>query len=266
MRFLRLGSLLLLMAIPAYAQDAPSDDSAINSRLVNLDVPGTTPLGMVAARVDIRSLRHLESQDYTSLTVRYGLTNNIELGFRGVTAGIRALPIAGGANILHGGRDAEFYAKVNAGMFGPAQLSLLGGISFPKTPAQSQGTATLSGSASIRLHDRLSVFLNPRAVFIEDNTIIGVGIGASARVADNLHVIGDWTAMVSGDNTRDTTTGARKKRDVWGGAIRWSSAGTGPHFDFDLGYGNAIGSTTGFSLTPGLGGSAGFYFALTARH
>ena len=53
------------------------------------------------------------------------------------------------------------------------------------------------------------------------------------------------------------------RRDVYGAAVRFGAADG--RWNVDLGYANGTGSTTGFSLTPGLGGSGAFYIAFTAR-
>ena len=99
-----------------------------------------------------------------------------------------------------------------------------------------------------------------------------------AKVADRLHcgscgrdyqivkgvsVVGDYTAILSGQNTRDTVTGSGMSRDVFGAALRLSS-GSGA-YTLDIGYTNGTGSTTAFGLTPGLGGSSAVYAALTVR-
>ena len=54
--------------------------------------------------------------------------------------------------------------------------------------------------------------------------------------------------------------GNRKHRDVYGGALRFSSSNG--RVALDVGYANGTGRTTGTSLTPGLGGSGAFYVSL----
>src|SRR5207244_767126 len=88
--------------------------------------------------------------------------------------------------------------------------------------------------------------------------------GTSIRVSDRVHLVGDWTGIVSGDNTLSTANATRKHKGIWGAALRMSSDGANGHFDLDLGYGNATGSTTGTSLTPGLGNASGFYMVFSS--
>jgi hypothetical protein len=235
-------------------------------RLVNLDGTGITAKGALSAGIDHRSLNTPESLAYTSLSFRWGLFKDLEVGARGVTASTKDFVAANGAIIRHGGQDAEVYGKYRVGSFGGAHLAILGGASFANTPAQRSTFGTVSGVGEYKVHDRVTLLLNPRAIFIEDNTIAGIGVGASVRIADRVHLVGDWTKVVTGDNTRSISDGTRIRKDVWGAAVRFTSGGEGVPVDFDIGWGNGTGSTTGFSLTPGLGNSAGFYLALHARH
>lgn len=270
---IRRGPVLLLMlfaapllAVPlrAAAVDVARDDSTAD-RLVNLDTAATAPKGALAGSVDLRSLVQPEHIIFTSLSGRYGLCPHLEVGVRAVTGTTRALTAGNGSVIAYGGRDTEVYAKY--GLSGPrgTRLALLAGASFPATPAQNQATGTVSGVAEMQIVDRVTVYLNPRAVFIKDNTIVGVGVGTSIRVSDRIHLVGDWTGIVSGDNTLSTTDATRKRGDVWGVALRFSTGVDKSRFDLDIGYGNATGSTTGTSLTPGLGNAGGIYVALRAR-
>src|SRR5262249_1276517 len=110
----------------------------------------------------------------------------------------------------------------------------------------------------------LTGVFHPRAAFIKDNELVGLGIGAEGRLASNVWLVGEWTPMATGQNTRNTTTGALQQRDLFLAALRISS--NEGRTRVDLGYTNAIGGTTGFSLTPGLGGSGAFYIAIGYRH
>jgi hypothetical protein len=83
------------------------------------------------------------------------------------------------------------------------------------------------------------------------------------NLGGRVSLVGDYTPLLSGDNTRDTITGGLMRRDVYGVAIRFETADE--RFLLDLGYTNGVGSTTGFSLTPGLGGSGAFYLSVRAR-
>src|SRR5207247_1306600 len=134
-----------------------------------------------------------------------------------------AFTTSGGPTIFHGGHDLEFFGKFNAGSYGKVNVAVLGGISFPSTPAQGSSAGTLSAIAAMKIHDRITGYLNPRAVFVEGNSIVGIGVGAHFRLSDRVHVVGDWSGIVAGDNTRSVADGSRKRADVWGIALRFSA-------------------------------------------
>jgi hypothetical protein len=251
---------------PASSRALAADETPHMSRLVNLDGPGITAKGTVSASIDYRSLNKPEGIPYAGIALRWGLTHAIEVGVRGVTGATRDFVAGNGGIIRHGGKDAEVYGKYGLGSFSKVNLAIQGGASFADTPAQHRTYGTVSGAGEMKVHDRVTLFINPRAIFIEDNTIAGIGVGASVRISDRVHIVGDWTKVVTGDNTRSVDDGTRIRRDVWGAALRLTAGGEGVPIDFDIGWGNGTGSTTGFSLTPGLGNSSGFYFALHARH
>jgi hypothetical protein len=247
---------LIIVAGPSSSQTVPS------STLVNLDTPSVEKHGSLSGRLDLRAFSGDEDIVYTSLSLSLGLGNGLEGILRG-TFGERKSLVAGGGTIGHGGNDFEALLKVGAR--GRSGLAGLIGASIPDTPAQSgNASLTLGGTASTVIGKGSSVYLNPRAIFIKDNTIVGIGIGARLRLSDSIVLVGDYTPIISGDNTLDTGSGALKRRDFYGAALRFTTHKG--DLSIDLGYTNAAGSTTGFSMTPGLGGSSAIYFALTARH
>jgi len=240
----------------------------LSERLINLDTPGVLNKGVFDGRVDVRAFGGAEGLVYTSLGAGVGFGKGWEGVLRGAFAGRKTLALPGGGGIRHGGSDIELLAKyAPRSTFDiashPVSLAGLIGVSFPSTPSVSDAHLTLGLSAGASVGNGSEIYVNPRAVLIADNTIFGLGLGARVRLRDQLALIGDYTPILSGDNTRDTTTGAAMSRNVYGAAVRYLS--TNDHYSLDLGYTNGAGSTTGFALTPGLGGSGAFYIALTAR-
>ena len=262
--FLAVFATVFATILPSYAH-ADDVSNAGSARLVNVESATTTLKGSVSVGADVRFFDHPEEITYASAELRYGFMSNLELGIRGTAGGTRAFTTSSGPTVFHGGHDAELFGKYHVGTFGPVNVSALGGISFPNTPAQGSSAGTVSGIAAMRFGERITGYLNPRAVFVSGNSIVGIGVGGSVRVADNLHLVGDWTGIVSGDNTRSTADGSRIRRDVWGVALRFSHPSESYSVDVDLGWGNATGPTTGFSLTPGLGDASGLYVALRAH-
>jgi len=259
------AAFVFVSPLAALADDTGSAGSAGSARLVNIESATTTLKGSVSVGADVRFFDHPEDLTYLSGELRYGLLDRLEVGIRGVAGGQRAFLTSGGPTVFHGGHDAEFFGKYHVGSFGRVNVSALGGISFPNTPAQGSSAGTFSGIAAMQFNDRITGYLNPRAVFLSGNSIVGIGVGGSVRLSDHIHLVGDWTGIVSGDNTRSTTDGSRIRRDVWGIAFRFTHPSDTNTIDIDLGWGNATGSTTGFSLTPGLGDATAFYIALRAH-
>lgn len=242
----------------------PGDDRF--TQLVTLETPETVARHEFSPHVDVRFFDSPESITYESLSFRYGLASNLEVGIRGTNGTTHQLSLPAGGSILYGGRDVEIFGKYALGTMHGLRVGVMGGVSSPDTPAQNQATGTAGLMASMGFGGKATVYLNPRAVFIDHNTIVGIGGGASYAFSDHVALVGDYTGIVSGDNTRDTSTGALKRRDVWGVALRFSSPTSGNgRLDLDLGYTNATGTTTGFSLRPGLGESSAFFVALRVR-
>lgn len=274
-RFLQVCTPALALCVAVSARADEPLPSPLPHRLVNLDTPAITPPHLFGGRVDLRFLSDPESITYTSLALRYGLLERLEIGVRAATGATRDFPVTGGGAgvIRHGGQDVELYGKAGMTLGSDARVSLaaLVGVSFPRTPAQNEATVTLGGAASFRAHERVTLVLNPRATLQDSNVTVGIGLGAHVTLAPGLSLLGDWTGIVTGDNTRRTSDGSRDRRDVWGAALEWSgmsgggNAANATEFALALGWSNATGSTTGFSLTPGLGRSSGFYLALMAR-
>jgi len=255
---------LPVLSSPARATDPPPDPPTAN-RVVNIDTAAIAQKGKVDGSVDMRFLSGDENRTIGSISLRYGVLSHLEAGIRATTGLTRSFTAENGSVIRYGGRDTEIYAKYGLPDYHGARFALQGGLSFPATPAQHNTTGTFGAMGEISLFDRAVFYVNPRAVFLDSNSLVGVGIGTSVRICDRVHLIGDWTPIVSGRNTISTVDATRARGDVWGVAVRLTTSGGGWHYDLDLGYSNAIGSTTGTSLTPSLGGSSGFYFALRAR-
>jgi hypothetical protein len=238
--------------------------------LVNIDSLHVLPGGVSSAMLDLRIFGGDEDLVYSSPGVRLGLGKGWEGLLRGSFAGSNSFSLPGGGAIRHGGSDVELavrYAlssqRATDGFSRRGVLTALLGVSLPSTPAQGDMNIALGASAGFPVGHGAAFYLNPRVTFIEDNTLFGFGAGASVPLGGRVSLVGDYTPLLSGDNTRDTTTGALKRRDLYGAAIRFQSADE--RIVVDVGYTNTLGATTGFSLTPGLGGSAAFYLSIRAR-
>jgi hypothetical protein len=270
--------LLLLAALPALlpwgaARAQVPLEIPADTNLVHLDTPAVLAERQVAGRLDLRVFSDKEDITYVSAAAHYGLGRGWEVAARGAFGGRKTFALGGsggGLGIRHGGGDVELLAKYRfptpAAPPGPSRVLRVAGmvgVAFVDTPAQSDLVPTLGIAAAFPAGENVTLYANPRAVFLDDNTIFGIGVGARARLTNNLAVVGDVTWVVAGDNTRSVTTGERRRRDVFGIAVRYAAPDGAT--SFDLGYANGTGSTTGFALTPGLGNSGALYAALTFR-
>src|SRR5262249_33787755 len=140
---------------------------------------------------------------------------------RGTFAEEKDLALSSGGAIRHGGDDVEIALRADsADPHGRARLSGLIGVAFPSTPAQSAAALSVGFAVAADAGDRVTLNLNPRAILLKSNAIVGIGLGAAARLGGGVFLVGDYTPIVGGENTRDTTTGARKRGDVYGIALR----------------------------------------------
>ncbi|MCW3055015.1 MAG: hypothetical protein JWN14_4185 [Chthonomonadales bacterium] len=270
MNYFSVGLTLLVLgaAAPhAIAQVAP-DDLPPPTALINLDDAGLLKKGQISEHLDLRAFGGGEDLFYTNLGVHFGLGHNWEAAIRGSSADRTNFAIPGVGVIRHGGNDVELLARYRFLHADPesSKVSVTGlvGVGLPSTPDRTAASVTLGLSASTSFKRRVTLTLNPRAVLLENDVLVGIGIGAQVTLAKGVSLVGDYTPILSGDNTRNTVNGGLMRRDIYGAAFRFSSSDS--NVFFDLGYTNGLGSTTGLSLSPGLQGSGAFYFAITARH
>ncbi len=253
-------ALLLGAALPCAAQglSMPPD-----STLIQMDTPLVNDAGRVSSRADLRFFGGKEDLVYTNLGVNFGLGRGWEAIARGAFAGRNSFPLPGGlAAVRHGGNDIEVMAKYAI----PRMPRIAGmvGVAFPDTPAQANPVLTLGGAGAMNFGPRVAGYANPRVALLDGNVLIGLGLGARAQVARRAAVIAEWVPTLTGDNTRSTTTGGRRDDDVFGAAVRLGPYGRS-EISVDLGFTNGTGPSTGFGLTPGLGGSGAFYLAVLGR-
>lgn len=80
-----------------------------------------------------------------------------------------------------------------------------------------------------------------------------------------LSVVGDVTGLLSGDNSYSPLTGELVRQMVWGAGLRYTLSRGAHEMSVEVGATNGLGSSTGLSMTPGLGGSTSVYAALSYR-
>ena len=267
MRFVWLLPLFLVAAArPSQAQNTNVTPAGLiplpsDTTLVHLDTPALLVEKAVDARLDFRVFGGDENVTYTSLFVQYGFGDGWAGVLRGSFAGRKNHSLSSGDFIRHGGSDIELLAKYQPK--NTDRVVALLGIALPDTSAQNDPVITLGIAAGAPVGRGITAYLNPRAVLVEDNALFGLGLGVRARIGENAALVADWTPLLSGENTRRTSDASRKRESVYGIAVRFARPDTA--VTFDLGYANGTGSTTGFALTPGLGGSGAFFAAVSYR-
>lgn len=252
--------LLIACAGTARAQDEPP--RLPPGRLINLDTPAIVEPRTFAFAADLRVFGSREDNVYGAVEARYGLRERIEVLLRFVGGEQKAF-FGPGFRINYGGRDFEAAVKYQLEELPNAAVMV--GFSAPRTPAQKEVVATAQFLYHRELGSRATVYFTPKAVFVEDNPLVGIGGGASVRISDDLEAVGDITGLVAGNNTRSIFTGAKQRREVWGVVVRYTPFREQDHFSVSVGATNGMGLTTGTSLTPGLGGSTAFTLGITYR-
>lgn len=225
----------------------------------NLDPNSVLKLGETDDHHSIRFFGGHENLTYATLSHRYGMAGNMEGMWRAVIAGTKSTPAAVGGNIFFGGVDFEAALRYRLTSTVVGQI----GIATPFTPAQKSPILTLGLSTSKTLNDKLSLTVNPRAVLVRDNALVGFGMGFDLSLQSGLDFTAEYTPMLSGDNTRDVFDGKLMRRNLYTFAFNYQHAGSPSMVTF--GITNATGGTTGFSLTPGLGGSSSVFISIRGR-
>ena len=253
-----IGIGIVLLSGSAIAQQS---DPGASGGLVNVESPSILPVHGYAARLDVRTFSGDENLTYTTLGVRLGLSQSWELGVRGLFADTNTFSLPNEGTISHGGSDVEVLARYAVPNTGRTRLAGYAGFSMPNTPAQNGGVFTLGLADEIQLGNGAALVLNPRSVLLKSNAIVGFGAGLRVKLFDHFALVGDFTPIISGNNTRDAVTGSLSHRDIYGAALRYTIRDS--RISVDLGVTNGTGFTTGASLTPGLGGCGAFYISIS---
>jgi hypothetical protein len=253
-----IGLLLLSLSLAASAQER---DPEIRDSLINLESPTTPARHTFLLHGDGRVFGGHENTAYGTLQVRYGLQDNLEVALRGAVGGDKTFT-GPGFTIRHGGHDFEVTVKYRLPRSPHAALMV--GISAPDTPSQNgvYGTSQLLFEHPVGTNTTL--YFTPKAVFVP-RPIVGIGGGVRVRMSRSVQFVGDVTGIVIGDNTHDTITGSLQQDLLYGVGLRFTSHSPARDLVIDIGFTNTLGGTTGFSLTPGLGGSGAFMIGLTLQ-
>ena len=196
----------------------------------------SAPAGAQTLSGDVRALSGAPGgQVYGSLTAEKG-----RFVVR-VTASEKKTYSGNGFRILHGGNDGEVALRVprSGGAFEV-------GLARPDTAErQNQLQGTLRFTT-----ERGRWTLEPRAVFGKGGTLAGVGVRRDSPWGEDRTVYAELTPILVGKNNRSLSTGNTRRTALWSVGVRRKN--------MTLGITNALGATTGMSLTPQIKGAAIF--------
>lgn len=193
-----------------------------------------------------------ESSPYYSLSYTYNWSRQFAFQLRGSAAKRSTFN-----GVRTGGSDIEFRV-----IGGTENYFFAVGAALPDTPAQDTLTGTFQAGLQAKTDETSTIMLGLTGLTSDEVTLIGFGGGFESQLGKGLTADGSVTILVRGDNTVNLGSGLTERESVY-------SLGLGYRVDeqlsFRLGYGNSIGKTTGFSLTPRLGAGGGLYFGAEVR-
>jgi hypothetical protein len=250
-----------LLAIAASAA-AQTSSPAKDSDLIGLTTPKTLDASKFDFGLQFNAFRATDTLLRSGATLRYGIANNFEARLSGSFSPFDSVGLPSGNTIGYGGSDGNFVLKYK--LPGSFDASIEAGVGYADTPAQEQRVATLLGaSAGYSVFKGARVYVNPKFVALQDNSLFAVSVGAVVDVAPGISLFGDWTPLFDGTNAVSEIDGSGSRQQLYAVGIRFNSLV--PHLSLDLGYTNMIGETYGFSLTPSLGNTGGLYVGLNYR-
>lgn len=256
-----MGSRTLLLCILAIG--LPVSASA-SDRLINVDGPSVTPSGSWRLGLGANLHRSQENRTYMSFDGRFGMEAGFELGLRGSFAKVgRASTVA---NLQTGGSDWE--ATLRYAVPHTMGLTLQGGVAFPNTPQQNTPFFTYGVSYQVPMAlTEYKIYVGSRGVLRSGSTAMGISAGISAPLGPGLELVGDFTVLVRGVNSRDGQTGNTVRRHIYGVGVRYAPISVPGTFDwsFYAGISNALGMTTGMSLSSALGNQPALTFGVVLR-
>lgn len=196
-----------------------------------------------------------ESSFYGSFGYYHPLSSELVIKLGGAFAS-RSTTVRGAVSTETGGTDFEV-----KGIWYQGHWYAAVGASLPDTPAQTNAAATFQfGLRSI--NENGSAAVSVVGVTSDDVSLMGVAAGVRIPLAGDIWIDGSATAMVRGGNTINPNTGAIVRVLVFNVGARYELGAGNAIF---IGLGNKLGDTTGFSLTPRLGGGSGLQLGAEVR-
>lgn len=234
-------------------------------KLVSLDTPAMLPNGAFDLRLDYRGFGGTEKQGYGTGELNVGLGQGMGVILRSTFSSTGTFN-GNGFAIRHGGNDVEALLKYSVAMPGMGgSWAFVGGFAFPNTPAQKGSAEVAELLFQYPLQNGVDFYGGAKGVFKSNSNIAALCAGIDVNLGNNLHLIGDGNFAFTGENTYTTQWGLRARGSTYGAALRYNFKQDRSQLGLDLGVTNALGGSTGFSMTPNLGDTVGIYAALNVR-
>jgi hypothetical protein len=218
---------------------------SIGTRVSAQDTSPLTDTKPLTIEGSVRGFEGREGIPYSALTLQKG---DWTLRMAGAKKG--ASVETGATTLLHGGSDLELARTLKL-----SQSNITGeiGFSFSDTAAQRKNLhLTARAQWEREISETVHVFVAPRMVF-GNTALVGLGIGARVQMDKQSDFMAQFTPLLQGRNNTAGFTGRAVKHGLWevGVAIKQESNSL-----VTLGLTNTLGPTTGFSLSPSIGGNA----------
>lgn len=195
----------------------------------------------------VRSFDGNEASLYGDLALAYGWSRDINFVLR--ASGSERVNFGGSRT---GGTDVEFQLA-----WRKANLYVALGAALPSTPAQDRVAGTWTAGFAGQ-EGKSAVFFGATGVTSEDVTLIGAAVALRTPLSDQLSFDASSIFMIRGENTANSA-GALGEETVLSFALRYQFS---PQQAFWVSASNALGGTTGFSMSHrvgvGFGLGAGF--------
>jgi hypothetical protein len=248
-----------IVAIAALALGIVGFAGAQSNYLINVQ-KGLVPLsGKWEARLTGSFFGADEDLGYFNFNGVYGLGNNWAITLNGAFADRKTKNFASGVAIRTGGSDIEVQALY--GLPTVPGLSLAAGVSMPSTPNQDEAFFTARAMYSHHF-EQWDGYIGASGVFRNDSTLAAITVGAETKSYNGFSFLGEFNGLISGDNTFDLN-GNKRRVSTYGVGVRYQKPGDVDMTSFLLAWTNSLGSTTGFSLTPGLNNSGALFIGVS---
>lgn len=239
------------LACASFAQSSNAPE-----KLVNMDTPALAEKGAVNATFGVRAFGGDEKQAYGTVQLDAGLGQGLGFVLRGTFSNTSTFT-GNGLSIRHGGSDFEALLKYDLPDL--PNLAIEAGLAIPNTPAQNTAGATGQVVYEYTM-SQVRLYVGGREIANSRTTLAGLSGGISVQLGEGFDLFGDATWVVTGQNTYSTSTGRLQRNGLYGIGLRFRPTSMGrTNVSFEAGAGNALGGTTGMSLTPALGFNVGVF-------